>query len=463
MGSIGQADHPRGSPAPHAEHGVESPSGRGLAGQSRGTAKMASGGGSPRRASRRLFWSPGRAAPNLLVGKLAAPGGTERHRSVPVSTLKGLQDIVAAQTAISDIDGKLGKLWYAGYSIDDLAEHSSFEEVVFLLHNIRLPTQSELDELTEQMVNDREAADFVIGLMPTLAEQTSPMSMLRTAVSAASAYDPDGWDQSPAGNYRKAIRLVSLMPTLIASYDRHRKGLAQVEPNPKLPHAANFLYMLSGEEPSQEAARAFDIQFILYADHTMNASTFTARVVASTLADIHSAVTAAISALKGPLHGGANELSMRMLEDIGSPDRTEQYVKDLFARGEKIMGFGHRVYRHVDDPRATILRRLAKELGEAVGEPIWYQIAEAVEKAVMSEKGLRPNVDFYAGTLLHYLGLPTDLFTPMFAAARAAGWTAHIREQYADNRIIRPESEYIGPRDQVYVPIEERGAQEEAS
>ena len=208
---------------------------------------------------------------------------------------KGLEEVVAAQTAISDIDGKLGKLWYAGYSIDDLAENSTFEEITHLLHNGRLPTQDELDDLTEQMVNDRETADFVSDLMPTLAEQTSPMSMLRTSVSAASAYDPDGWDQSPEANYRKAIRLISLIPTLIAYYDRHRNGLPIVEPNPKLPHAANFLSMLSGEEPSQEMAEAFDTTFILYADHTMNASTFTARVVASTLSDIHSAVTAAIA------------------------------------------------------------------------------------------------------------------------------------------------------------------------
>ncbi|MGH2572882.1 MAG: citrate/2-methylcitrate synthase [Actinomycetota bacterium] len=371
-------------------------------------------------------------------------------------TGKGLEEVVAAQTAISDIDGKLGKLWYVGYSIDDLAEHSTFEEVVFLLHHLRLPTQTELDEVTEQMVNDRETADFVAGLMPTLAEQTSPMSMLRTSVSAASAYDPDGWDQSPEANYRKAIRLTSLMPTLIAYYDRHRRDMPIVEPNPKLPHAANFLYMLSGEEPDQRAAEVFDTLFILYADHTMNASTFTARVVASTLADIHSAATAAIAALKGPLHGGANELAMRMLEDIGEPGKAEAYIKDLFARKQIVMGFGHRVYRTVDDPRATILRRLSRELGEAVGDTRWYEISEAVEKAVLAEKGLRPNVDFYAGSVLHYLGLPTDLFTPMFAAARAAGWTAHIREQYADNRIIRPDSEYIGPRDQRYVPIEER-------
>ena len=378
-------------------------------------------------------------------------------------TEKGLEEVIAAQTAISDIDGKLGKLWYVGYSIDDLAENSTFEEVMFLLHHQRMPTQAELDDLTEQMVTDREAADFVTELMPTLAEQTSPMSMLRTSVSAASAYDPDGWDQSPEANYRKAIRLTSLMPTLIASYDRHRKREELVEANPKLPHAANFLYMLTGEEPSQEAARAFDVTFILYADHTMNASTFTARVVASTLADIHSGVVAAIAALKGPLHGGANELAMRMLEDIGDPSQAESYVKDLFARKEKIMGFGHRVYRTVDDPRATILRKLSRELGEAAGDTRWYEISEAVEKVVLNEKGLRPNVDFYAGSVLHYLGLTTDLFTPMFAAARAAGWTAHIREQYSDNRIIRPDSEYVGPRDQSYVPIEDRESRREVA
>jgi citrate synthase len=371
---------------------------------------------------------------------------------------KGLEEVVAAQTAISDIDGKLGKLWYVGYSIDDLAENSTFEEVVFLLHSLALPDLSQLDELTERMVGDRETADFVSGLMPTLAEQTSPMSMLRTSVSAASAYDPDGWDQSPEANYRKAIRLVSVMPTLIAYYDRHRRDLPIVEPNPKLPHAANFLYMLSGEEPDHRAAEIFDTLFILYADHTMNASTFTARVVASTLSDMHSAVTAAIAALKGPLHGGANELAMMMIQEIGEVDRAEAFVRDLFERKEKIMGFGHRVYRNVDDPRATILRRLSKELGEAAGDTRWFDISERVEQIVLEDKGLRPNVDFYAGSVLYYLGVPIDLFTPMFSAARASGWTAHIREQYADNRIIRPDSEYIGPRDRVWTPIEDRAA-----
>ncbi len=369
--------------------------------------------------------------------------------------LKGLQDIVAAETRISDIDGKTGKLWYAGYSIADLAEHSTFEEVMFLLQNLRLPTRDELDEIREQMAVERETTGFIAQLMPTLAEQTSPMSMLRTTVSAASAYDRDGWDQSPEANYRKAIRLTSRIPTFIAFYDRNRRGLPPVMPNPNLPHAANLLYMLSGEEPSQEAARAFDVAFILYADHTMNASTFTARIVASTLSDMHSAVVAAIAALKGPLHGGANEQAMRMLEDIGDPDRAEAYVRDLLARHERVMGFGHRVYK-TWDPRAVILREMAQELAQHAGDTRWFDISEVVQKVVENEKGLYPNVDFYAASLLHDLGLATDLFTPMFAAARAGGWTAHIREQYADNRLIRPDSEYIGPRDRTWLPVGER-------
>jgi citrate synthase len=281
------------------------------------------------------------------------------------------------------------------------------------------------------------------------------MSMLRTSISAASAYDPDGWDQSEEANYRKAIRLIAITPTLISSYHRHRTGEDPLPPNPKLPHAANFLYMLTGEEPDQESARALDITFVLYADHTMNASTFTARVIASTLSDMHSAITGAIAALKGPLHGGANEESFRMLEEIGDEDRAEAYVKGRLAKKQKIMGFGHRVYK-TEDPRATHLRRLARELGERAGDTKWYEISARVEKVVMEEKGLYPNVDFYAASVYHSLGVPTDLMTPIFALARMAGWTAHVREQYADNRLIRPESEYIGPRDQHYVPIEER-------
>lgn len=368
---------------------------------------------------------------------------------------KGLQEVVAAQTQLSDIDGKLGRLSYVGYDINDLAASSTFEEVVYLLHRLRLPTTDELDEITEQLVSEREVSKFLAELLPTLARQTSPMSMLRTSISAASAYDPDSSDQSSEANYRKAIRLIAKAPTLIATYHRQRSGLELVPANPKLPHAANFLAMLKGEEPDQDDARALDVTLVLYADHTMNASTFTARVIASTLSDMHSAITGAIAALKGPLHGGANEEAFRMLEEIDDPDGAESYVKDRLARKQKIMGFGHRVYK-TEDPRATHLRRLSREVGERCGETRWYEISERVEKVVMDEKGLYPNVDFYAASVYHSLGIPTDLMTPIFALARMAGWTAHVREQYGDNRLIRPESEYIGPRDQHYVSIDER-------
>ena len=368
----------------------------------------------------------------------------------------GLEEVVAAQTKLSDIDGKLGRLYYVGYDIHDLAEHSTFEEVVYLLHHLQLPDRDELDELSEQLVNEREVSGFLSELMPTLAEQTSPMSMLRTSVSAASAHDPDGWENDDAANLRKAIRLIAMTPTLIATYHRQRTGQEVVPSNPKLPHAANFLNMLLGEEPDQDAARALDITLVLYADHTMNASTFTARVIASTLSDMHSAITGAIAALKGPLHGGANEEAFKMLEEIGEVENAERWVRDALEHKQKIMGFGHRVYK-TEDPRATHLRRLSRELGDRAGDTKWYEISALVEKVVMEEKGLYPNVDFYAASVYHSLGIPTDLMTPIFALARMCGWTAHVREQYNDNRLIRPESEYIGPTNgQDYVPIEER-------
>jgi citrate synthase len=370
-------------------------------------------------------------------------------------TEKGLADVVAAETAVSDIDGKLGKLWYVGYDINDLATYSTFEETVFLLHQKRLPTREELEEIEGLLIEERDLDKWLQDLMPTFAEVTSPMSMLRTSISAASAYDPDGWDQSAEANERKAYRLVARFPTLIAAYERIRTGQDQVPPNPKLPHAANFLAMLTGEEPDEEAARAFDICLILHADHTMNASTFVARVVASTLSDMHSAITAAIAALKGPLHGGANEATMKMMEEIGEVDRVESYIKDKLGRKEKIMGFGHRVYK-TEDPRATHLRRLSRELGQRAGDTRWYDLSERIEKVVMDEKGLYPNVDFYAASVYHYLGIPTDLMTCVFAASRVSGWSAHVREQLADNRLIRPESDYIGPRNQEYLPVEDR-------
>ena len=371
-------------------------------------------------------------------------------------TQKGLEEVIAAETRLSDVDGKLGRLWYVGFDVHDLATSSTFEEVVYLLHSLRLPTEAELDELSDRLVAEREVSPFLAGMMPTLAQQTSPMSMLRTGVSAASAYDPDGWEDTPEANERKAMRLIAKTPTLIALYHRMRTDQEAVPPNPKLPHAANFLYMLSGEEPDQEDAAALDTTLILYADHTMNASTFTARVIASTLADMFSAITGAIAALKGPLHGGANEESMKMLEEVGDPAHGEKYVKDKLARRERIMGFGHRVYK-TEDPRATHLRRLSQELGERKGDPRWFEISAEIERVVAGEKGLHPNVDFYAASVYHYLGIPTDLMTPVFALARMSGWTAHVREQYADNRLIRPESEYVGPRDQAYVPIDQRG------
>jgi citrate synthase len=368
---------------------------------------------------------------------------------------KGMRDVVAAQTRLSDIDGAHGRLWYVGYPIETLAQHCSYEEVVHLLQRLRLPTQAELDDLGDFMVEQRDPSKFITDLMPTLAQQTSPMSMLRSSVSAASAYDPDGWDNSPEANERKALRLVARTPTFLAMYHRLRTGQEIVPPNPKLGHAANFLYMLTGVEPSQEDADVLDTTFVLYADHTMNASTFTARIIASTLADMHSAITGAIAALKGPLHGGANEEAMKMLEEVGSPERASAYVKDRLARREKIMGFGHAVYRTMD-PRARILKLLSHDTGERHGDLRWYEISDAIEQVVFNEKELNPNVDFYAASVYHVLGIPTDLMTPIFAVARMAGWTAHVREQYEDNRIIRPDSEYVGPRDQRWVPIEER-------
>jgi citrate synthase len=378
-----------------------------------------------------------------------------RTRGIAV-TEKGLREVVAGQTKVSDIDGEAGRLWYAGYEIGDLARNVSFEEVVFLLHHTRLPTQDELDELNEFLVEERELSPFLLKLMPELAQQTSPMSMLRTGISAASAYDPDGWDETAAAQYRKALRLIAKTPTLIATYHRLRTGQGVIPPNPKLPHAANFLWMLLGDEPELEDAATLDTTFVLYADHTMNASTFTARIIASTLADMFSAITGAIAALKGPLHGGANEEAMKMAEEIGTPDRAEAYVRGRLERHEKVMGFGHAVYRTMD-PRATVLKELAREAGERHDDIVWSQIFEELQRTVHEQKQLWPNVDLYAAGVYHVLGIPTDLMTPIFALARMAGWTAHVREQYADNKVIRPGSEYVGPRDQVWVPIDRRG------
>jgi len=363
---------------------------------------------------------------------------------------KGLREIVAADTKISDIDGDAGRLWYVGYEITDLARHASFEEVVYLLHNLELPNRQQLNQLHTFLVRERELHPFLARMLPTLAQNSSPMSMLRTGISASSAFDPDGWDDSPEAEYRKAMRLIAETPTLIATFDRLRTGRDVVPPNPAL------LWMLHGEEPDPQDARVLDTTFVLYGDHTMNASTFAARVIASTLTDMFSAITGAIGALKGPLHGGANEESQKMAEEVGKPENAEAYVAERLANHDKIMGFGHAVYRTLD-PRATVLKQLCKDLGERRGQPHWYEIFSALEETTLAQKGLYPNVDLYAAGVYHMLGIPTDLMTPLFALARMAGWTAHVREQYANNRIIRPGSDYVGPAERVYVPIEERG------
>src|SRR5437773_6649511 len=334
---------------------------------------------------------------------------------------KGLREVIAAQTRISDIDGTAGRLWYVGYEIGDLAHNASFEEVVYLLHNLELPGRAELEKLNRFLVRERELHPFLARMMPTLAQNTSPMSMLRTSVSASSAFDPDGWDESPEAEYRKAMRLIAETPTLIATFDRLRTGREVVAPHPSLGHAGNFLWMLHGHEPDPEDAATLDTTFVLYADHTMNASTFTARIIASTLSDTFSAMTGAIGALKGPLHGGANEEAQKMAEEVGKPENAEAYVRERLARHEKIFGFGHAVYRTMD-PRATVLKRICKELGERVRQPKWYEIFSALEETTFEQKGHYPNVDLSAAGVYDMLVMPTDLMTPMFALASLVGW-----------------------------------------
>ena len=368
---------------------------------------------------------------------------------------KGLEGVIAAETAISDIDGKKGLLYYVGYDIHTLAENATFEEVIYLLQNLELPSRSELDELKEQLGSEREPNDFALEFLRQLARKERPMSTLRTVVSASSAEDPDATDMSEAANYRKALRLCALFPTLVAYYGRLRNGDQLIPPDPNLSQAANFLWMLKGEKADDESAKIFDLCLTLHADHTMNASTFAARVCAATLSDIHSAVTAAIAALKGPLHGGANEQVMKMLVEIEEPSRARDYIVERLENKDKVMGFGHRVYK-TEDPRATHLRRMAEELANKTGEGGFFEISKAIEKTMMDEKGLYPNVDFYAASVYGYLGIPTDLFTPIFACSRVSGWTAHVREQYADNRLIRPDHGYVGPEPRNWIALGER-------
>ena len=370
----------------------------------------------------------------------------------------GLEDIVATSSAICYLDGARGVLAYCGYDIHDLARHSTFEEVCFLLWQRRLPSRAELGDQQSQLVAARQLPEAIIRLMRSLPQGNS-MDALRTLTSALAHYDPDANDNSPQANVRKAVKLTAQTASLVAAIGRINAGAAPIQPDPVLSHAANFLYMLTGERPDALATRAFDVALILHADHELNASTFAARVAAATLSDLHSTIVAAIGTLKGPLHGGANADVMRLLLEIGpgaAPEKAEDAVRAKLARKEKIPGFGHRVYT-TEDPRATHLREMSREIGRRSGQPAWYEMSQRIEAVMKAEKKLNPNVDFYSASTYYVLGIAVDLFTPIFAVSRISGWTAHVLEQFAHNRLIRPRAEYVGPEyPQRYVPLEGR-------
>jgi citrate synthase len=380
--------------------------------------------------------------------------------SLPASTpelARGLKGVVLDTTETSFIDGEAGKLLYRGYNIHDLAERSTFEEVIYLLLYGRLPRRQELAALDEALRSSRALPPEVIDVI-RLVQRAHPMDVLRTAVSALAAFDPDTEDNSEEATLRKAIRLTAQVPTIVAAHHRIRTGQTPVAPNPELNHAANFLYMLHGRAPSEEAAKALDVDFILHAEHGTNASAFAARVTVSTGADLHAAIVSAIGTLKGPMHGGAAEAVMRMVQEIGEPERVEEYVQHALAEGRRIMGMGHRVYK-VEDPRARHMRERARVLGEKMGQPKWYRILERIAEVTspLRARGISLNVDFYAGAVYYLLGIPEDLFVPMFAIGRMPGWCAQVLEQMRNNILIRPLLHYTGPMDLEYIPLEERG------
>lgn len=368
----------------------------------------------------------------------------------------GLEDVIAGQSAICFIDGEKGILSYRGYDIHELAPNSTFEETAYLLWSGRLPTRTELEDTRMEMTRARGVPDDVLAMMRHIPDSAEPMAALRTGVSALSMFDPESEDRSPEASRRKALRLTAQTATLVAIVARLRKGEDPIAPRSDLSHAGNFYYMLTGNPPNETIERALDVALILHADHEYNASTFAARVTAATLADMHSAVTSAIGALKGPLHGGANANVMRMLLKIGEDTAVESYIRDLLARKKKVPGFGHRVYR-TEDPRATHLRQMSKEIGERVGDTKWFEMSTHIEQILNTEKKLNANVDFYSASTYYVIGLPIELFTPFFAVSRMAGWTAHLLEQYVDNRLIRPRAEYVGPVPNLkWVPLDRR-------
>lgn len=370
-----------------------------------------------------------------------------------MTVTKGLEGIVATTTSISSIID--GELTYRGISIDELAEYASYEEVVYLLWYGKLPTAEELEQLQRDFDANAAVHENIINLLKSVPKDANAMSVLRTAVSSLAFYDDEANDLSQEANLRKAIKLQAKIPTIIAAFARIREGNEPVAPKSGVSLAHNFLYMLTGEEPDKVAVEALNKALVLHADHELNASTFASRVTVATLSDMYSGITSAIGTLKGPLHGGANEAVMAMLEEIGSIENVESYIQEKLANKEKIMGFGHRVYKN-GDPRAKHLNKMSQELGKITGDMSWYEMSVKIEEIVTGTKGLKPNVDFYSASVYTALKIPRDLFTPIFAFSRVSGWTAHILEQFEDNRLIRPRAEYVGPTNQSYVPIDKR-------
>ncbi|MFO7833012.1 MAG: citrate synthase [Halohasta sp.] len=372
---------------------------------------------------------------------------------------RGLEGVVVTESGLSQIDGDAGRLIYRGYAIEDLARSASYEETLYLLWHGELPTAEQLSTFREEMAAARELSDGVLEVVRNLAAvDEEPMAALRTITSALAAYDPDADAavDDEAANDRKARRITAKMPTALAAFNRLREGDEPVDPREDLSHAANFLYMLNGEEPDDVLAETFDMALVLHADHGLNASTFSAMVTASTLADLHSAVTSAIGTLSGSLHGGANTNVMRMLQEVDDSEMDPiDWVKDALDRGERVAGFGHRVY-NVKDPRAAILGEESEALGEAAGDTKWYEMSVAIEEYIAEEKGLAPNVDFYSASTYYQMGIPIDLYTPIFAVSRVGGWIAHVLEQWEDNRLIRPRAQYTGPEDAEFVAVDER-------
>lgn len=368
----------------------------------------------------------------------------------------GLRGVVAAQSSIGDVNGEQGILIYQGYDIHDLAENSTFEEVVYLLWHGELPTSAQLSELKERFSRNYEAPPEIIAAMKTYPKDADPMDVLRTAVSSLDFYDQNGHGTDRDHAVKAAIRITGQIGTIAAAWDRIRNGKEPIAPDTSLSIAENFLYMLRGERADADEERIFDVCLILHADHELNASTFTTRVVAGTLAGMYGAVTAGIAALAGPLHGGANTNVMKMLLEIGDTDKIDSWLDKALEEKRKIMGIGHAVYK-TEDPRATWLRRFSKQMADKKGESKWFEMSQKIEKAMLDKKGMYPNVDFYSASTYYLMGIPLDLYTPIFAVSRISGWTGHILEQYANNKLIRPRAEYIGQRDRKYVPIAERG------